>query len=172
MTTTPMIDQRRDLLVNEGNLLGEAHELIVSVQHLNLAEVGRLRDIIQELREIHSDQARLDRTDDRIRFDVHDMTSDGRYVVDAAVGDSSDLIRLTLTAEQLAEAVVHTAKVTAVTSNWIDGVPVWSVEVSCPYCGRTHHHGGGPADHEPDLGLRVSHCMQGNYALSWAEATP
>lgn len=36
--------------------------------------------------------------------------------------------------------------------------PLWSVAFLCPYCGTTHHHGGGDVAREPLLGHRVSHC--------------
>ncbi len=35
---------------------------------------------------------------------------------------------------------------------------IWILEITCPYCGRRHHHGGGPTDGPPVLGERLSHC--------------
>lgn len=37
---------------------------------------------------------------------------------------------------------------------------VWALDVACPYCARTHHHGGGSSP-VPDLGHRVAHCAAG-----------
>jgi hypothetical protein len=34
---------------------------------------------------------------------------------------------------------------------------VWDLYITCPYCGKTHHHGGGDGD-VPNLGFRVAHC--------------
>jgi hypothetical protein len=47
---------------------------------------------------------------------------------------------------------------------------VWLLEVQCPHCGDRHQHGGGPLGLEqPDLGLRLSHCLprdlRGEYDL-------
>lgn len=35
----------------------------------------------------------------------------------------------------------------------------WILRVTCPYCCKTHQHGGGSGE-EPSLGHRVSHCEQ------------
>lgn len=49
---------------------------------------------------------------------------------------------------------------------------------TCPFCGKTHTHGGGTdlAEIRGDLGTRVSHCHRGGYQLIMAdnlmEATP
>ena len=45
---------------------------------------------------------------------------------------------------------------------------IWLLKVRCPYCARTHIHGGGidrtrVADF---LGGRVSHCGAGSYTLT------
>lgn len=35
---------------------------------------------------------------------------------------------------------------------------IWSLTVpSCPYCGKTHHHGGGEGP-SPAFGPRAAHC--------------
>ena len=34
---------------------------------------------------------------------------------------------------------------------------VWDLYVTCPYCGKKHHHGGGNGE-VPNLGFRVAHC--------------
>lgn len=36
----------------------------------------------------------------------------------------------------------------------------YSWRVTCPYCGKIHHHGGGPLDQDPRalLGHRLAHC--------------
>lgn len=34
----------------------------------------------------------------------------------------------------------------------------WALTVPvCPFCGKTHHHGGGDED-APSFGVRVTHC--------------
>lgn len=33
----------------------------------------------------------------------------------------------------------------------------WSLKVACPYCGKTHHHGGGNGA-VPGGGHRSAHC--------------
>lgn len=40
----------------------------------------------------------------------------------------------------------------------------YSWRVTCPYCGKTHHHGGGPLDQDPHalLGHRLAHCGSGD----------
>lgn len=45
---------------------------------------------------------------------------------------------------------------------------VWQwVVKACPFCGKQHWHGGGPASGDPRerLGPRVAHCGQGDYEL-------
>lgn len=37
---------------------------------------------------------------------------------------------------------------------------------SCPYCGKTHYHGGGRPDEPSDLGLRSADCGKGGYYLA------
>ena len=38
--------------------------------------------------------------------------------------------------------------------------PIWVLTVArCPYCGRSHEHGGGSVDGPPALGFRVPHCL-------------
>ena len=34
---------------------------------------------------------------------------------------------------------------------------IWDLYITCPYCGKRHHHGGGDGD-VPNLGFRVAHC--------------
>ncbi len=34
---------------------------------------------------------------------------------------------------------------------------IWDLYITCPYCGKTHHHGGGDGN-RPVLGSRASHC--------------
>ena len=34
---------------------------------------------------------------------------------------------------------------------------VWDLCLTCPYCGKEHHHGGGDGA-EPILGYRAPHC--------------
>ncbi len=44
----------------------------------------------------------------------------------------------------------------------------WILEVAkCPYCAKSHNHGGGSIDHSPALGHRLSHCLRqpGEYEL-------
>lgn len=42
---------------------------------------------------------------------------------------------------------------------------IWSIEVDCPLCGKTHHHGGG--DNElPKLGFRWADCGKGDYNIN------
>jgi len=38
---------------------------------------------------------------------------------------------------------------------------IWSLIVACPFCGDRHQHGGG-SDAEPDIGYRLSHCLDGD----------
>jgi len=35
---------------------------------------------------------------------------------------------------------------------------LWDLYITCPYCGKEHHHGGGDGD-RPNLGYRLSHCV-------------
>ncbi len=43
---------------------------------------------------------------------------------------------------------------------------IWSVRITCPYCGKTHHHGGGPVTEPPVLGHRAAHCLgRGEYEI-------
>jgi hypothetical protein len=37
---------------------------------------------------------------------------------------------------------------------------VWSLEATCPVCGRVTRHGGGSTDREPVYGYRVCHYCQ------------
>jgi hypothetical protein len=37
---------------------------------------------------------------------------------------------------------------------------VWDLYITCPFCGKEHHHGGGNGD-IPNLGYRLSHCGPG-----------
>jgi hypothetical protein len=39
---------------------------------------------------------------------------------------------------------------------------IWRVEVFCPYCKKTHRHGGGDIMAPPNLGHRSSHCRKGS----------
>ena len=39
---------------------------------------------------------------------------------------------------------------------------VWILAIVCPYCGKTHSHGGGDAE-TPDYGWRVPHCLTGDH---------
>jgi hypothetical protein len=39
------------------------------------------------------------------------------------------------------------------------GRDCWLLQFRCVWCGRVHHHGGGPLDGEPDAGHHVSHCQ-------------
>lgn len=49
--------------------------------------------------------------------------------------------------------------------------PYWILEITCPYCGRRHLHGGGPVTGPPVLGARVSHCAgHAEYELVEREA--
>ena len=46
----------------------------------------------------------------------------------------------------------------------------WILTVAkCPYCGKSHEHGGGRVDEPPALGFRVAHCFRrvapGEYEL-------
>jgi len=34
---------------------------------------------------------------------------------------------------------------------------IWDLYITCPYCGKKHHHGGGDGD-RPNLGSRAAHC--------------
>lgn len=34
---------------------------------------------------------------------------------------------------------------------------VWDLYITCPFCGKEHHHGGGNGD-RPNLGYRMAHC--------------
>ena len=38
--------------------------------------------------------------------------------------------------------------------------PIWVLTVDeCPYCAKSHEHGGGSVDLPPLLGSRVPHCI-------------
>jgi len=37
---------------------------------------------------------------------------------------------------------------------------VWILKISCPYCKKSHYHGGGTGK-KPLLGSRVAHCLNG-----------
>ncbi len=34
---------------------------------------------------------------------------------------------------------------------------IWDLHITCPYCGKKHHHGGGEGN-RPNLGSRAAHC--------------
>ncbi len=34
---------------------------------------------------------------------------------------------------------------------------IWDLYITCPYCGKKHHHGGGDGE-RPNLGSRAAHC--------------
>ena len=37
---------------------------------------------------------------------------------------------------------------------------IWILTINtCPYCGKSHEHGGGGVDEPPALGHRLSHCL-------------
>lgn len=40
----------------------------------------------------------------------------------------------------------------------------WSIRAACPWCGRSHAHGGGTGD-LPFFGHRVADCSHGGYEL-------
>lgn len=50
------------------------------------------------------------------------------------------------------------------------GDGVWDLTVACPFCGDVHHHGGG-SDAGPDLGLCLSHCLDGDLVNSYVLIT-
>jgi len=35
---------------------------------------------------------------------------------------------------------------------------IWDLWITCPYCRKKHHHGGG-RDDKPMYGFRVPHCV-------------
>ena len=37
---------------------------------------------------------------------------------------------------------------------------LWDLYITCPFCGKEHHHGGGNGD-IPNLGYRLSYCGPG-----------
>jgi len=39
------------------------------------------------------------------------------------------------------------------------------IQVSCPFCGRYHNHGGGEIDKPIYYGSRLSHCCKGTYTI-------
>ena len=39
------------------------------------------------------------------------------------------------------------------------------IEVSCPFCGRYHTHGGGEIDKPIYYGSRMAHCHNGSYTI-------
>jgi hypothetical protein len=52
---------------------------------------------------------------------------------------------------------------TCVAARRSDGT--WALMVkNCPFCGKTHYHGGGDGD-VPTLGHRVAHCPSSGYVL-------
>ena len=55
--------------------------------------------------------------------------------------------------------ITATPQVPTYTKRAADGI--WSLVVACPFCGDAHQHGGG-SDVEPDLGLCLSHCLDGD----------
>jgi hypothetical protein len=54
---------------------------------------------------------------------------------------------------------------------------IWVLEITCPFCGKGHTHGGGAIDRPPLLGHRVAHCVtrpapRGGYELILADEEP
>ena len=49
---------------------------------------------------------------------------------------------------------------------------IWRVIVTCPFCHKTHRHGGGELTGEPILGQRGSHCGRGDYTLYDRQCLP
>jgi hypothetical protein len=52
--------------------------------------------------------------------------------------------------------------------------PIWILTIlECPFCGRSHEHGGGVVGEPPLLGPRVAHCFRpvapGEYELTVKE---
>ena len=73
-----------------------------------------------------------------------------------------------ITRESDGEAMIPTAPVVRLHSARALRETVWLLKVRCPYCARTHVHGGGidrtrVADF---LGDRVSHCGADSYTLT------
>jgi hypothetical protein len=40
-----------------------------------------------------------------------------------------------------------------------------SIEISCPFCGAYHKHGGGEVDKPIYYGSRLAHCHKGTYKI-------
>jgi len=48
---------------------------------------------------------------------------------------------------------------------------IWDLYLTCPYCGKEHHHGGGDGQ-RPNLGFRASHCTGTRRGLLEYELVP
>jgi hypothetical protein len=46
--------------------------------------------------------------------------------------------------------------IAALSKSW-DGV--WLATVKCPFCSKTHTHGGGDIAYPPQFGVRLTHCV-------------
>ena len=51
------------------------------------------------------------------------------------------------------------------------GRKIWQWRASCPYCRRTHYHGGGPVIGQPIGGNRTARCGRGAYRLALVAET-
>lgn len=49
---------------------------------------------------------------------------------------------------------------------------IWRLVVACPFCRKSHRHGGGYITGEPLLGQRASHCGNGDYTLYDRQCLP
>jgi len=57
------------------------------------------------------------------------------------------------------------ARVVSVTSCTCGLKKYHSIEISCPFCGAYHKHGGGEVDKPIYYGSRLAHCHKGTYKI-------